>query len=346
MARALRDSGAAPLVILFDDGLLARKLRDDGIPVTVLRRRPRYDPRAVRELRATLRDAGVNVLHVHGYKAALVGGLAARGLGVRVLKTEHGLVEPPSGWRDLMAYARLRANVGLERVASRWLVDAVVFVSKDIHGARRDVGSRIRQRIIYNGIEPTPQVHARRRRDSGQFHLGIVGRISKVKGHEDLLRAMSHLAHLRELRLHIFGTGPMEQDCRRLCDELGVSDRVVFHGFQHAIHEHMAALDLLVMPSLHEGLPYVLLEAMHLRVPVVASRVGGLAEVLDDGPVGVTVPRRDARRLAAAIERLYRDPALRAQLARRAYARVQAQFLAGRMLREYGELYRELAEAG
>jgi glycosyltransferase involved in cell wall biosynthesis len=104
----------------------------------------------------------------------------------------------------------------------------------------------------------------------------------------------------------------------------------------------MAAFDLLVMPSLHEGLPYVLLEAMALKVPVVASRVGGIREVMDADECGVLVAPGDPARLADAIEKVYHCRELRDALARRGHETVQRRFLASRMVGEYVDLYREL----
>jgi glycosyltransferase involved in cell wall biosynthesis len=102
----------------------------------------------------------------------------------------------------------------------------------------------------------------------------------------------------------------------------------------------MGALDLLIIPSEHEGLPYVVLEAMHLKVPIVASRVGGLKEALLEGDCGILVPPKDPEALAAAIEHAYRDPELRRRLATRAHARLRRDFLASVMVRQYAGMYR------
>ena len=303
------------------------------------------DWRAVSALRQLLRQRQINVLHVHGYKATIVGGLAARGLGLKVVKTVHGRLEPLAAWKALLSQSRLWLNTLLDRLASRLLVDAFVFVSEDIRGATPGTVRGTPHRLIYNGLQaPSLAADGPGRDDPGDgtFNVGIVGRIAKVKGHTALLQAFGHLRHLENLRLHVFGTGPMEDECKRFCEKAGLSRAVRFHGFQHPIHHHIRALDVLVMPSLHEGLPYVLLEAMYLNVPVIASRVGGLREVLEKDDAGLVVPANDPVTLAAAIERLYHNPLLRTQLARRAYEKVRREFLAPRMVREYHALYAEL----
>lgn len=341
LAPGMRAAGIDPVVILFHDALLARKLRAEQVRVEVLDGHGKYDPRTLSRLRHLLREYDIDVLHVHGYKATIAASLAARGLPVKVVKTEHGLVEPFSGWRGLSACAKLHANVALDRAASRYFVDASVFVSRDLQD-QRGPARRGSRRVIYNGIDlPAHPVPGPRHRQ-GTFAIGIVGRIDTVKGHLHLLEALARLRHLEDIRLHVFGEGPLEQSCRRLCRELDLESRVSFEGFQPAIHERMAALDLLVMPSLHEGLPYVLLEAMALKVPVVASRVGGIREAMADDACGLLVAPGDPAVLANAIERVYCNSELRVALARRGHDTVRRRFLASRMVGEYVDLYREL----
>ena len=344
LAAGLRYLGIEVLVVLFYDGPLAAALREQRIAVVTLDGVGKYDPRTVAQLRGLLREHRINVLHVHGYRASIVGCLAARPLGIKIVKTEHGQVEPFAGWRAVLSHGRLIANTLLERLANRCSLDAQVFVSTDIQQRLR-LPAGIPQRVIYNGIEPaslrTDAGPGRRSKPDTTFDVGIVGRIDKVKGHEVLLRAIACLRHLPRLRVHVFGTGPLEAHCRRLAAEAQLSDVVLFHGFDPAVYERMASLDLLVMPSLHEGLPYVLLEAMSLRVPIVAARVGGLREALDDGS-GMLVPPGDPYALATAIERLYGDRNLRARLAARAHETVRRRFAARDMVRAYGDLYRQL----
>jgi L-malate glycosyltransferase len=341
LARGLTGSGIEPRVILFHDAALARRLTDTGVPVDVLRRRSKYDPRLVWQLRDVLRRHRINILHVHGYKATVLGALATRGAGVRLVKTEHGRLERPARWRDIGGYARMVANTRLDRLATRSVIDAVAFVSEDIE--RTASGGRAHPgRVIYNGIEPPPEKEGRPAwvRD-GSFDVGIVGRIDRVKGHAHLLAALARLPHLENLRLHVFGTGPLEEACRHQCEQAGLTARVAFHGFQSPIEPHLRALDLLVMPSLHEGLPYALLEAMQLGVPVVASRVGGLAEALDGG-CGVLVRPGNDTDLAAWIERMYGNARLREAVAERARRRVRDQFQACGMVRAYTALYADV----
>jgi L-malate glycosyltransferase len=343
MAAGLRSAGIDPVVVLFHEGLLADTLRAQGIAVESLQHFSKYDLRVMLDLRRLLRDRSINVLHVHGYKASILGSLAAASLGIKTIKTEHGCLEPLPAWTALLAHARMIANTVLDRVVSRCLLDAVVFVSRDIQRRLGRAATAASQHVIYNGIEPissvsgVPAVSGRR----ATFDVGIVGRIDKVKGHDVLLRALVRLRHLEKLRVHVFGTGPLEEECRQLCRTLELEQTVMFHGFEPAILERMATLDALVIPSHHEGLPYVLLEAMYLKVPIIASEVGGLREVLQEQRCGVLVAPNQPEKLAHAIEKLYQDGPLRACLAQRAFAVVRRHFLAEDMIRQYRDVYRQ-----
>jgi len=343
LAVGLRSGGAAPLLLLFHDGLLAERLRSAGFSPVVVPGAGKYDIRQVARIREALRSNRIDVLHVHGYRATILGGLALAGTPTQLVRTEHGLLEPLDGWRRVADHARLAANQLVERVVARATVDATVFVSKDIAAARGAGPGARRGRIIRNGLDIDGlEMQTPRARRSG-FHVGIVGRISKVKGHECLLDAIGLLRHLPDLHLHVFGTGPLQERCEERARQDDLAGRVTFHGFCVDMAAEMRALDALAMPSLHEGLPYTLLEALYLRVPVVASAVGGLKEVIEHERHGLLVAPQDPRSLAGGLERLYRDGALRRRLGDAGHMLVRDEYLAPRMVDQYVALYREVA---
>lgn len=342
LTTGLRARGVSQAVLLFHDGRLAECLRAEGIAVDVLKSRHPYDPRQVVELRDALLRHRATVVHAHGYKAMVTSALAVRHRltrAIRLIKTEHGQLEAPSSWKAVPAYLRLGANVAVDIAASRWAAHRIVYVSRDTQRVRsRWLG---RGEVIYNGIPGTPDgAPLPAARSEGPFTVGIVGRLTAVKGHEFLFRALNSLP---AVRLRVLGTGPDESALRALAVDLGIADRVDFAGFVSPILPAIAALDVLAMPSLHEGLPYALLEAMLVGTPVVASRVGGLAEALEDGVSGVLIRPRDPAGLAAAIDGLERDPVRRRTIAESARVRVTTTFNAERMIDAYLGAYARLA---
>lgn len=343
MARGLHASGVQVLTVVFHEGLLARSLRDSGLPLEVVKCRTKYDPSAVTRLIQVLSAHRVDLLHLNGYKATVLGGLAAKGLGIRTVKTEHGRLEPAAGWSDTLRHVKLRVNDAMDRLATRRLVDEVVCVSREIQQHAAAARSRRPPTVIYNGLDLRAADGARRPVDLrvDDFNIGIIGRLTVVKGHQYVFEALRRLDHIKNIRLHVFGVGPLENRYRSYCRNAGLDDKVIFHGFCENVAEYVQHLDAFIMPSLHEGLPYSLLEAMSCSVPVIVSRVGGLPEAVGDGD-GILVSPRDQIALAAGIERLYTSPHLRQCLCERWYRRVCTTFDASRMFSEYLRVYERL----
>ncbi|HAO93323.1 MAG: hypothetical protein A2X99_11960 [Deltaproteobacteria bacterium GWB2_55_19] len=331
-----KDPSVRVIVVLFNEGMLSERLRGAGVRTFVMSSF-KYSPLAVVGLARLFRKEGINVVHNNGYKANILCAMAAKACGARVVKTEHGRLEPSSGLNG----ARMRFNLLLDRLVTKAFVSKVVFVSRDIQSCCGGSGSNGGGTVIYNGISAIEPAEALRivAADAGRFEIGIIGRLSAVKGHIYLLEAMRRLGGEPDLRLNVYGAGDLEKALKAFCERHSLSDKVVFHGFRKDIYGCIRSLDLLVMPSLHEGLPYTLLEAMYLKVPVVASGVGGLGEILESGIDSVLVAPGDISGLARAIERLRGDPELRRDLASKAFEKVTGRFLIGGMVSKYMDVY-------
>jgi glycosyltransferase involved in cell wall biosynthesis len=196
--------------------------------------------------------------------------------------------------------------------------------------------------VIANGVESMdrhqfprpPELHADR------FNLLIVGRLDLVKGHHLAIEALAMHYVPPDAHLHILGEGPRRQELKALAAARGIPDRVHLLGFRRNVYDYIANCDGLLMPSLHEGLPYTLLEGMALGVPVIASRVGGLAEVVQDGTTGILIQRDGVADLATAVLRLHQDPALGARLGDAGRRLQRARYSLNSMTAAYHEVYR------
>ena len=334
----LRQSGLGePLAVLFSEGELARELRVAGVPVMVA---PggKYDPRLLPWLTRLLRSEKISVLHAHGYKAGVVGALAARCAGIPAVKTEHGALEPFSGLDAL----KMRGNLAVDWIFTRRFVEETVYITADLR-ERKGLAGRRGSRVIPNGMATLDREALRRPHASGEFHIGIVGRLVPVKGHGLLLDAAARMSDRRGLRIDVLGTGPLEDDLRGRAAALGPGI-VSFHGFIRDVLPAMASLDCLAMPSQNEGLPYTLLEAMHLGLPIVASRVGGLKEILSDGKTALLFEPGDAAGLAARLKTVMENKKLAESLGAEARADARARFNIAAMAEAYVKLYREVME--
>jgi glycosyltransferase involved in cell wall biosynthesis len=322
-------------VVLFSKGVLADTLHHEGIAATLFET-PRYDITVIARIARFFRGAGIDVVHTHGYKATLLCGAAARLCGARTVKTEHGSPEPCRGVDGV----KMSVNTSLDRALSRYLVDRIVYVSNDIRQRHGKYYAGIPGEVIYNGIPRwDAQPFARPRElDDRCFNIGIVGRLTAVKGHQYLLQAIKELA-LADLRLYVLGDGELEDELERRAHDYGLDERVFFLGFRRNADEYLRALDVVVMPSLHEGFPYTMLEAGYWGAPLIASRVGGIQEVLTDGLECLLVEPRDVGQLAGAIRTLHDNPELRHTLGRNARHTVTERFLIDDMVGKYLATY-------
>jgi glycosyltransferase involved in cell wall biosynthesis len=193
-------------------------------------------------------------------------------------------------------------------------------------------------RVIYNGV-PDPETSHTAHSDDGPV-IGAVGRLSPEKGYHVLLRA---LCDVPEGRLVFVGDGPQRSELEALARGLGIASRVRFEGWVEPPWTARWTFDVLVLPSFNEGFGLVVVEAMLANVPVIATAVGAIPEIVDDGQTGLLVPPGDAYSLARAIMRVLGDASLRAELTRRARTSALERFTTAKMAAEFESLYAELS---
>ena len=236
------------------------------------------------------------------------------------------------------------------------LADAVFTVTRelrDYHATQASVQSE-RLRVIYNGVDtrhfsPNPGARQEARRKFGlppeSFLIGSVGRLVVIKDQATLLRAAEVLcARGVDVRVAIAGTGPEETRLRQLADATqSLAGRVHFLGACSNVEDLMRSLDVFVLPSVSEGMSNTLLEAMACGLPVVATRVGGNPEIVEDGVSGLLCAAGDANELARLIESLVNRPELRQSLGGAARQSVTSKFSLEKMISDYRDLYLELA---
>ncbi len=321
-----------------DNPLLA-DLEAGGVTVhpIVLPERAYWRERAaIRQLARTLRPG---VVHTHGYRPDIVDAGVARRLGIPTVSTVHGF--SGGDWKNRL-YERLQ-----ERAFRRF--DAVVAVSRPM-AARliRDRVSPERVHIVQNAWHETAQPldRARARRALGlpdaEFIVGWAGRLSGEKGPDVLLDALVHLRDL-PIRASVLGDGREQSALRARARQLDVERCVRWHGIVPDAGRHFAAFDVFVLSSRTEGTPMVLLEAMAAGVPIVATRAGGVPDMLSSAEA-LLVPAEDPVALAAAVRAVRGDPEAAAARARAASARLARDFRVEPWVARYRMVY-ERAES-
>jgi glycosyltransferase involved in cell wall biosynthesis len=319
-------------------GWLGGEFRARGFtPRTYVLRRP-LDWACVTSLTALLRTHGSQVVHSHEFTMAVYGAAAARRAGARHVITMHGGRYYAEAWR--------------RRAALRWAM-ARSAATTAVSGAtaadlRRTVGVPDHAvRVVPNGIEMPRGRRELLRRELGlgdeELLIVAIGNLYPVKGHAVLVRALGELEQqggTPPWRLAIAGRGEEEAPLRSLADDAGIAPRVHLLGFRSDAPDILAAGDIFVMPSLSEGLPLALVEAMATGLPIVASDVGGIPEVVARDAEAVLVPSASPNALAAAIRSLLVDPVRRAALGAAAQRRAHRDFSVDTMGNAYEALYR------
>lgn len=337
LAAAQKDGGHDVSVLALQPGPLAEKAAALGLRVIVLGG-PNKVTRAVAGA-FLLKRSGADVAHAHNQTSLHYAALAKRVSSAQVVMTNHG------------------QGQGSPRTpsAAEWRrCDAVVAVSQAVAERMDAANVQTKLSVIRNGVRPAP---APANRAAVRAGLGIadgtvvgviVARIDGLKGHDGLLRALALLPADTAGRLTVLvaGDGVRRAEVEALAGELNLGpDRVHFLGSRSDIPDLLGAADFFVLPSLTEGLPLSVLEAMAQRLPVIATPVGGVPELVEDHRHGLLVPVGDAPSLADAITLLARDPTTRQALGRRGQERVEREFSFEAMLGRYEGLYQNLCLA-
>lgn len=322
-------------------GQIAEQLRADRFVVhDLVRPRPGPDYFASRRVARLLRDQQIDVVHSHNTQAFIHGGLAVLSSGVSTLvHTDHARVFPD----------KLRYTVA-ERLLST-LAWRVVGVSENTTENLHRYVRIPRQKLltIPNGIEarlfeaPVDRLAVRASLGiPSDAELLILGaRLEPQKGMSFLLRAVAQLAATRpRVHLVLAGEGSLRESLGAEARALGIEARVHFVGVRLDMPALLRAAEIFVLPSLWEGLPMIVLEALAASCPIVASAVGGVPSAVKDGRTGVLVPPSDVDALARALHRLLDSPATREVLARQGRALFDEAFSAQAMTRRYEALYR------
>ncbi|MFN7964269.1 MAG: glycosyltransferase [Acidobacteriota bacterium] len=310
-----------------------------GLPLTSIRMLPGFNPRGTLGLLRLAREMRADVIHSHGYKGNILLGMTPR------RARQAALVTTLHGWTNTGGLTKIHAYEWLDaRCLSR--MDAVVLVSpaQQQHRWIRRLAAG-RSTLIPNGVAPPGPAHelspAIQQFCSEGMIIGSAGRLSEEKGFEHLLQAAARLIRAgKPVRVVLAGDGPEREPLLALAAQLGIADRVMLPGYVAPIAALLARLDVFVSSSLLEGMPLVVLEAMQLARPIVATAVGGTPYALDHGKAGLLVTAADATALAEAIETLLDDSDLREQLGARARQRCAQEFSARTMADRYAELYR------
>ena len=346
LAHLDRERFAPHVACLYNgDKPVAQEIRTLDIPVTNLGMTAHWRLDALWRFYRLLRQERPMILHAWMFHANMLARVIGQFTRVPIIITSRRNVEIGGASREqLKHYTRSldHANIAVCELARQAEIERTGVAPNKVI-------------TIYNGIETAPFEAASTTVIRAQLNLpstapivGTVGRLHPQKGLPYLLTAFREInAIYPNAHLLVVGAGELRAVLESQAQQLGISHRVIFTGNRQDIPDLLACVDIFVLPSLWEGLPNVVLEAMAAGLPVVATAVGGTPEVVVNDVTGLLIPPRDPQALADAIHRLLRDPELRQRMGQAGRARVAEHFSVEQMVRKTETLYEHLlAEKG
>jgi glycosyltransferase involved in cell wall biosynthesis len=332
-------------VVALSPGSSVRKLERAGIPVCVIDSPD--DDEAVAQLSAYLTTVGADVIHNHMFRAEVIGTRAA--LAVAATGRRRPLIV------STVHSSRIRSREDRELLrALTPQMDQLIAVSTSIvQKINEDGRTGAPVALIHNGVdlvryahqEPCCTLREEYGMDPDAQIVGVVARLEPEKGHATLLEAWRRVVRdVPNAWLLVIGEGSRREALEAQARDLGIANRVVFTGRRDDVPAVVAGLDVAVLPSYREALGLSILEAMALGRPVVASNIGGIPEMVEDGVTGLLVPPGDAPALATAIIRLLEDHQLADMLGRAGHDLVHERFCIERVVAAIEAIYERAAD--
>lgn len=314
-------------LICLRDGIMQHEAATKGIPTKTMEPKWMLDPGIVLRLKSHLQREGVDLLHTHDFRENVIGRMAGKLAGIPVVTTLHAHAKD---CLDL-PYIKRWAFHSFDRATSP-LSDHFIAITNEGYQWLCDHFGEKNATLIPNSIPADKFKHATQRGQREKPIIGSAGRLDKQKGFHILVEAAHRvLQDGLDMEFVLAGAGPKRNFLEAKISEFGIRDRFRLIGFIEDMPTFFAEIDVFVLPSLTEGLPVVLLEAMASSLPVVASKVGGIPDILEDGKNGIFVPPGNSSELASAIKRLAEDARLRDELGRNAFSTLQGRFSVGKM---------------
>lgn len=333
LGRRLKQDGLDIKVItVVGGGPLVSDFEREGIEVLVFYKKSKIGFGLVGQIYKYLRAEKPVIVHTHLFGGDTWGRLAAILARVPIIvSTEHN-TNLDEGWfkRKIKKFLSFFTN-------------KIVAVSEAVRNYSINVDhiNKNKMVVIPNGIEMERFAAIPERKYSSPPIIGVVGRLEKQKGHEYLFEALNLIKTIPWI-LWVVGDGSLKNRLERLAKDLSLRERIIFLGARSNIPEILSEIDIFVLPSLWEGLGLAVLEAAAAGKPIVASRVGGIPEVIEDRKTGILVEPKNIKSLADGLEQMLLGEGEARAMGRKAREVVAEKFNVEKMVRDYERLYEEL----
>ena len=314
------------------DGPLVQNFREAGIEVSLFEKRGKIGLGLIWKLWRYLRREKPEIVHTHLFGGDTWGRIAAIFARVPVIvSTEHN-TNLDEGW----------AKRKIKKFLS-FFTKKIVAVSEAVreYSVSRDRIKAKKITVILNGIDILKFSAAEKERFSNPPVIAVIGRLDEQKGHKYLFEALN-LIKMIQWVLWVVGDGSLKNNLELLAKDLNLRERIIFLGARRNVAEILGQIDIFVLPSLWEGLGLAVLEAAAAGKPIVASRVGGIPEIISDGETGILVEPKNVKSLADGLEHVLLGTAEAKEMGERVREVVREKFSVGQMVEKYEQLYQGL----
>jgi glycosyltransferase involved in cell wall biosynthesis len=317
------------------------RFRSLGMPAYTIKMHGKFDPAAIRKLVKLIREKKIDVLHTHGYKSDILGLIAARVAGIKVLATPHGFENS----KDL----KLRFFIYMGCMSLK-CCDSIAPLSEELLSDMQKIGvNSSKIRLIMNGVDLDEIESINQNKSSHSImkrkfkNIGYVGQMAYRKNVADLIRTFDSLYKTyKNIRLLLIGDGPMKDELEKMAGKMASSSQIKFLGYRTDRLEIVKGLDLFSMTSSLEGIPRCMMEAMALGTPVAAYNIPGVDKLILNEQTGLMADLGDVEGLKKCWQRLLFNDGFAERIAKNGRDYILEKYSAGRMADEYLELYEEI----
>lgn len=307
------------ICVLYSNGIFRKEIKNKGISIWDLGLKFKYDLRGIIKLISLIKRGKYSIVHVHLFPANLFGSIASLFLpkNIKFIFSEHNVYNRRRSFKIFKVLDTLIYNRYYK----------IICVSKQVQVALIEWLPNLQRKsvVISNGVLVSDLSN---RSPIKKYDVLFVGRLTKAKGVDILIKAINILKekYRKEIRAAIVGKGYLEEELKELVKELGIGEEVEFLGIRSDIERLMKSTKLFVLTSRWEGLPLTILEAMSSGAGIIATKVGGVPEVIQNGKEGILISPEDPTALARAIAELLKDRELRVKMGINAYKKVKEKY--------------------
>ncbi|MEP7263110.1 MAG: glycosyltransferase [Bacteroidota bacterium] len=336
-----------PVVLSFTDGPMVERLRDVHINTYVVETLKPFNLATFNNVQAIMRSENIDILHAHGTRALSNTLFPAKALGLPIIYTVHGW----SFHQDQNFPVKKVRELSEKFLTSN--VDLTISVSNSNQNDDISKFNMQRSKVVNYGVDMLRYNPNRMLKDiskelgieAGKTTVGFIVRMTAQKDPFTMVRAVAYVKKLcKDIQFIFVGDGDLKEATLELAQELDVMDMIKFHSFRQDIPEVLKAIDIYCLPSLWEGLPIGMLEAMAMRKTIIATPVDGTREAIKNDFNGILVPCRDHEQLALSILRLHFNPELQEELSGRAYDTARKTFDLKTMVANNENIYRSMMQ--